>query len=80
LIEDLMRSDVLPLQLNDSVDRAMELFVENDLLELPVVDESTQNRVIGVVSRSEISSTYLRHVQGALGHARKGGVHRRTPL
>src|SRR5262249_38970798 len=35
---DLMRSDVTPLQLDDRLDRAQELFVEHDLLALPVVD------------------------------------------
>ncbi len=64
LVADLMRSDVVPLQLQNSVDRAMELFFENDLLELPVVDESDRNRVVGVVTRVEISGIYLRHVQG----------------
>jgi chloride channel protein, CIC family len=64
LVADLMRSDVVPLQLNDSVDYAMELFCENDLLELPVVDDSQGNRVVGTISRAEIASTYLRHVQG----------------
>jgi H+/Cl- antiporter ClcA len=44
---------------------ALELFVENDLLALPVVDGSVQQRVIGIVKRADISSTYLRHVQGA---------------
>jgi CIC family chloride channel protein len=65
LVADLMRSDVVPLQLGDSVDRAMELFCDNDLLELPVVDDSQGNRVVGTISRAEIASTYLRHVQGA---------------
>jgi len=35
---DLMRSDVRPLRAEDGLDRAMELFAENDLLALPVVD------------------------------------------
>jgi CIC family chloride channel protein len=70
-VADLMRSDVVPLQFNDSVDRAMELFAENDLLQLPVVDDSTQNKVLGVVSRAEISRTYLRHVQGTAAQLKK---------
>jgi CIC family chloride channel protein len=61
---DLMRSDVTPLGLNDRLDRALELFVENDLLALPVVDDSHERRVVGIVKRSDISGTYLRHVQG----------------
>ena len=32
-----MRSDVLPLILDDAIDYAMALFAENDLAELPVV-------------------------------------------
>jgi CIC family chloride channel protein len=61
---DLMRTDVQPLQADDALDRALELFVESDLLALPVVDGTTERRVIGVVKRADLSSTYLRHVQG----------------
>ena len=63
LAADLMRGDIVPLHLDDSIDRAMELFVENDVMELPVVDGD--DRVVGVVTRSEIASTYLRCVQGS---------------
>ena len=62
LAADLMRNDVRPLRLGDSIDHALELFVENDLPELPVVDE--KGRVVGVVSRADISRTYLHHVHG----------------
>jgi CIC family chloride channel protein len=62
--EDLMRTDVRPLTPDDTLDRALELFVENDLLALPVVDDLKQRRVIGIVHRHEISSAYLRRVQG----------------
>jgi CIC family chloride channel protein len=61
---DLMRSDVTPLAPNDRLDRALELFVESDRLALPVVSDDGDRRVIGVVKRSDISSTYLRYVQG----------------
>jgi CIC family chloride channel protein len=64
LAADLMRNDVAPLRSGHRLDKALELFVENDLLELPVVDDSPQQRVIGIVKRSDVSSTYLRHVQG----------------
>ena len=37
--EDLMRSDVQPLTPDDTLDRALELFVENDLLTLACRDE-----------------------------------------
>jgi chloride channel protein, CIC family len=62
LAADLMRTDVVPLRPDDTLDRALELFVESDRLALAVVDDTPERRVIGVVKRSEISSTYLRHV------------------
>jgi CIC family chloride channel protein len=61
---DLMRTDVTPLQPDDQLDRALELFVESDRLTLPIVDGTPEKRVIGVVKRSDVSSTYLRHVHG----------------
>ncbi|HVX62130.1 MAG TPA: chloride channel protein [Pirellulales bacterium] len=64
LAVDLMRTDVTPLRLNDRLDRALELFVENDQPELPLVDEETAPRLIGIVRRSEISATYLHYVHG----------------
>lgn len=72
---DLMRSDVTPLQPSDPLDRALELFVENDLLVLPVVDKQPNGHVLGVVKRADISSTYLRHVQGVTSNPDVG-----TPL
>jgi CIC family chloride channel protein len=62
LAADLMRADVTPLKLDDPLDRALELFVESDLLALPVVADD--RRVIGIVKRSDVSSTYLRYVHG----------------
>ncbi len=64
LAEDLMRADVHPLTPNDTLDRALELFVENDLLTLPVVTNLQQRQMVGMVSRFDISSAYLRHVHG----------------
>lgn len=64
LAEDLMRGDIQPLTPDDTLDRALELFVENDLLMLPVVTNLVERQVIGMVSRFDISSTYLRHVHG----------------
>jgi len=40
------------------------LFVENDLLALPVVDNLEQRTVIGVARRFDIASAYLRHIHG----------------
>ena len=73
LAADLMRSDVVPLHPGDPLDYALELFVENNLLELPVVDETPQRRVIGIVKRSDVSRTYLRHVHG-MGNRRDGAA------
>jgi CIC family chloride channel protein len=64
LAADLMRSDIRPLTPNDTLDRALELFIENDLLALPVVDDLQRRRVIGVVRRFEIANAYLRHIHG----------------
>lgn len=64
LAEDLMRSDVQPLTPDETLDRALELFVENDLLTVPVVTDLTERRLLGMVSRFDISSAYLRHVHG----------------
>ena len=64
LAEDLMWSDVQPLTPDDTLDRALELFVENDLLALPVVDDLKNRRLVGVVRRFEIASAYLQHVHG----------------
>ncbi len=64
LAEDLMWSDVRPLTPDDTLDRALELFVENDLLALPVVDDLKNRRLVGVVRRFEIASAYLQHVHG----------------
>ena len=44
LAADLMRSDIRPLTPDDTLDRALELFVENDLLALPVVDDLKRER------------------------------------
>ena len=64
LAADLMRSDIRPLTPDDTLDRALELFIENDLLALPVVDDLEQRRVVGIVRRFEIASAYLRHIHG----------------
>jgi CBS domain-containing protein len=61
---DIMRTDVTPLRPEDPLDRALELFVESDRLALPIVDGTPEQRVLGVVRRSDVSGTYLRHVHG----------------
>lgn len=61
---DLMRHDVTPLVPDDRLDAAMERFVDNDLLALPIVDDRAQRRVIGIVRRFDVASAYLRYVHG----------------
>jgi CIC family chloride channel protein len=56
---DLTRGGVTPLTPDDDLDRALELFVENDLLALPVV---TDGRLVGVVRRADLVGEYLRRV------------------
>ena len=57
--EDLMRSDVRPLTPDDTLDRALELFVENDVLALPIVADLQQRAVIGMIRRQEIAGAYF---------------------
>ena len=64
LAADLMQSDIRPLTPNETLDRALELFVENDLLALPVVNDLENRQVIGMVRRFEIASAYIHRVQG----------------
>jgi CBS-domain-containing membrane protein len=60
----MMRGDVTPLRPEDRLDQALELFVESDLLALPVVDG--ERRVVGVVKRADVSGAYLRQVHGMI--------------
>jgi CIC family chloride channel protein len=62
--EDLMRTDVTPLSPGDPLDRAQELFVENDLLALPVVSNLDERRLLGMMRRFDISNAYFRRIQG----------------
>jgi CIC family chloride channel protein len=71
---DLMRTKVTPLKPTDRLDYALELFVESDLLALPVVDEEQQGRVVGIIKRVDVSSTYLHYVHGDGGRPAAGGA------
>ncbi len=64
LAVDLMRSDVKPLTPEDSLDQAVEMFVVNDLPELPVVRADDRKTLIGAVRRTDIARAYLRRVHG----------------
>jgi CIC family chloride channel protein len=57
---DMSRGGVTPLRPEDDLDRALELFVENDLLALPVVDK--ERHVLGVVRRADVVGEYLKRV------------------
>jgi CBS-domain-containing membrane protein len=64
LAEDLMRTGVRPLTGDGVLDHALELFVENDLPALPVVNDTKQLQVIGMVRQHEIARAYLRRAHG----------------
>jgi CIC family chloride channel protein len=64
LAVDLMRANVTPLTPEHRLDEAMEEFVEQNLPALPVVEKTGSRQVVGVVRRTDVSSTYLRHVHG----------------
>ncbi|HEX4000718.1 MAG TPA: chloride channel protein [Pirellulales bacterium] len=70
---DLMRGDITPLRADDRLDRALELFVENDLPALPVVDKFIDGRIVGIVKRSDVATTYLRHVHEVGDNSKKLG-------
>jgi CBS domain-containing protein len=67
--------EVTPLQVEDRLDRAVELFVENDVPVLPVVDGSQGHRVLGVVKRADVASSYLSHVHGVAAARDPAGHH-----
>jgi chloride channel protein, CIC family len=72
LVADLMLTDVEPLTPDDPLDRAMELFVENDLLALPVVDNLKEKKVVGLMRRADVANAYLRFVHGQPGAEAQG--------
>lgn len=65
---DSMRTVIVTLQDTDSIDRALQWFFENQLLKTPVVYDSDQH-VVGLVHRANISSTYLREAAQSSGEA-----------
>jgi CBS-domain-containing membrane protein len=52
------------LRPDDSLEEAMAHFVEADLLALPVVDNLRTKKVIGIVKRADLASTYLQQLHG----------------
>ena len=62
--KDLMRTGITPLQSQDHLDRALELFVENELPVLPVVNSTREKRVIGIIRRSDVAQAYMEVLNG----------------
>ncbi|TGB04038.1 acetoin utilization AcuB family protein [Halobacillus salinus] len=52
LVEEIMKTEVITLQRNDSVEMALKLLHENHIRHIPIVDE--ENEVIGIVSDRDV--------------------------
>jgi len=64
---DLMCTTAPTLRPDDSLDKALEMFVLSDRTDLAVLDREPSRRVVGIVRRVDISSAYLRRVHGEPG-------------
>ena len=62
LAVDLMIWGITPLKPQDSLERAVEIFAENDLSELPVVDGPEGKKLLGMIRRTDVVKAYLRRV------------------
>jgi|AMFO01.1.fsa_nt_gi Chloride channel protein EriC len=51
--EDVATEDAPVLTVDDTLERAMQLFAESDLEELPVVDDLTRRRFVGILTRRQ---------------------------
>ena len=69
LAVDMMRSNIKPLTPELTLEEAVELFAENDLSELPVVNTNRERTLLGMVRRTDIAKAYIRRV-----HAPRAGV------
>lgn len=74
LAEEMMRGDVRPLRPEDPLDRALQLFVDNDLLVLPIVASLEERKVIGMVRCFDVASAYLRRVHGSASGPRENAA------
>lgn len=63
LVADAMRPGITPLGPGDSLERALELFADQDLAALPVYQPSG-SAPVQMVRRVDITSTYLRRMHG----------------
>lgn len=64
LAEDLMTTSIEPLTPSEGLDEAMQLFVANNLLALPVVDDRQSKRLLGMIERGAVASAYLKQLHG----------------
>jgi CIC family chloride channel protein len=62
LAVDMMRTEVKPLTPDTSLERAVELFAEADLSELPVVKDTESRELLAMMKRSDVAKAYLRRV------------------
>lgn len=60
--EDLMRTDLVPLTPEDTLDVALERLVASDLGALPVVENHQSRRFLGLIHRSEVIRAYLQRL------------------
>jgi len=60
--EDLMRTDILPLVPEDTLDVALERLVASDVGALPVVENLQDRRFLGLLHRREIIRAYLQRL------------------
>ena len=59
---DLSVKPVKTLTPDDNLNQAMELFAQLDVEQLPVVHNNDIKRVIGMINRGEVVSTYNREI------------------
>lgn len=52
IVEEIMRTQVLTLKKDDTIESALKILIENHLRHIPIVDD--ENRVIGIISDRDI--------------------------
>jgi CIC family chloride channel protein len=60
--KDLATTEVITLSPKDNLNEALEKFVAIDVAQLPVVDSKKPDRVIGMLSRGDLISSYNKKV------------------
>ena len=62
LAEDLMYPGVQAMTVDDSLERAVELYAEGELPELPVIEDIQGRKLVGMLKRTEVARAYIRRV------------------